>query len=765
MTLGRSGAFGCGMCNAASATARVSEIRQTKALINFIESGAVNRGSVSRVLLIPELLFYSPSLLRKLPFAKNVAAVIVYAGFPADASATEGADTPDAISTDAANPNADFSLPMKDTSFFYNNGTGFRTTAAQFNFYPFNIFRVNSTVADRIRKRVRKFQPESDEAEANSAAVLDDAKSSDLTARYVVKSIGRMYACPEDAKEQLEKNSVETSQVAPGFTLPNSTQCLKDNTCLPIGGQSVWSSLGVLQAPKKKDILAITAPMDSTALFHDLAQGAAAEISSLATLMAVAEAVAKYRRGPGKGKPMLRQPVYFAWSAQSWGFSGSSRFLTDVKEFECVEEKVRFGKVSGCVRPYKGSTRFKDLVGADWSVLNLNSIIDPGPDPREDVAPVIAEPNRGFFLHGRPAVTTTLRDILLASFPANGNVSGASNSKNRFVPPDASQSFAQFADADAEVVSLANFESVFSNKLYHSQYDNVRRIPESARQPLYDAAQGVARTVIAMCFGDTNPKVSIATETIDSFIGCLTSNWSTTPCELSELYQEADMHKDGPQKGRPGNFAGLFVPDLVAQNYSANPAWKTDLVRSFLAYQNRFDEGGDCTDSKECAGFQETLNGLPESDIFRVALCSRGKCVASDTFLHDSYGTGIKTTAGFAANETAENKDKPQFEVDPDKFDAAPGGVNEGEEADEPGAPVFTESFWDEDLGICGFMEDSTAFGFTILFGGIAVNMLSFVIAWLLGRKLLARKVSEDDEPLLGDSGHSNSNGQVAVEV
>lgn len=764
MSLDRGGAFGCGMCNADSVTAPVSEIPQTKNLINFIVAGP---GNVKRVLLIPEITFYQRALLERLPFASNIAAVIVFPGFPGDANTTEAAITPSSISTDSVDPNFRFWAPnSKSPDFGFNNDTDFRTTNAQFQFYPFNIFRVNSTVASRIRERVAKFSKNDDDTAAFDASISSD-DTAPMSATYVVQSTGKMFACPENAREQYDLSALQNGN-AP-FKLPNSTDCLRDNTCLPVGGQSVWSSLGALRAPKVKEVLAVTAPMDSSAFFHDIAQGAAAEVSSLATLMAVAEAVAEYRRGPGKDKVMTRQPVYFAWTAQAWGFTGSSRFLVDVKEFECEVARKEFGKAAGCTKPYKGSTRFKDFVDADWSVLNVNSIINPGPAPRSQVsnADEVTVVDGGLFMHSSTSNSSELRDILATSFPSNVSISTASKS---FLLPDASHSFAQFAPG-ADVVSLSNFDSTFKNRFYHSQFDNVSLIPPSQRQPLYDAAQGIARTVISMCFGDTDPTFEIATETINGFIGCMTSNWSATPCELSKKYQGEEVFEDGKQSVRSGNYAGLFVPDVRAEDYYPSAFFKTDLIRNFLAFHNRFGEGNDCQKSADCDMFAEDLNRAASNatESLIVAQCSRGKCVASDTFLHDAYGQGIKTTAAFGAERTSKNRLEPQFEV---VADLERDEKNEAE-ISAGAAPVFTESYWEHDLGICGFTEDSAQFGVIVLFSGIAVNILSMFVAWLLARRLLPQKVKEEVEPGIGDSGMQSTghgqpatgNGYVAVQI
>ena len=54
----------------------------------------------------------------------------------------------------------------------------------------------------------------------------------------------------------------------------DSAYCLKEGTCQPLGGHSVWAAFPPLpQAPQApKPILLVTAGMDGAGLFHDAIQ-------------------------------------------------------------------------------------------------------------------------------------------------------------------------------------------------------------------------------------------------------------------------------------------------------------------------------------------------------------------------------------------------------------------------------------------------------------------------------------------------------------
>lgn len=698
MLLGRDRAIGCGQCSKPSITQPVLELLETQELLNFLDVAETPQ----RVLLVPEVLFYSVSFQAKLPYSSNVAAVVVYDGF---ASSVDLPATPfDQHSTDLQIPNQGFNL----ADFKYNP---LNQTEAQFQFFPFNIFRVNATVADRIRARAKKF---------NAAYGV---KQRNIDPSYVLQSRGKMLACPSE--EQLEKAGQADQLDETGLAeISDSATCLKDGTCAPVGGHSVWSSLDVLGAPKQREILAVTVPFDSIAFFHDIAQGAANEVSSLSVLMAVAEAVGNYRRSEGgRSKAMLRQPVYFAWTAQSWGYAGSSRFLEDVKYFKCN----KLGDVSmfngGCLEPYMSSLRFKDFEEANFTVLNLGGLIDPLPPVRLRNSSTDPSINPKFFLHGlRLNSESLLKSTLASSF---GDML---NDGRVAVPPDASQSFAQYYP-DAESLSVTNYKKIFTNKFYHSQYDNVSLIPKHRRRPLYDAAQAVAEAVVKLSFGDSEAKVTINETTIDEFIHCFTSNWTQVPCSLARDFQGKEVYEERKSFVKQGNYAGVFESLESSRSEFGSPYVKADLVATFLAYHNRYEEGRTtCRTNGDCNDFIRDMNRNAKNyTSLRVAFCARGTCVASDTFMHNAYGTAI----------TGAEKGDSVFEVNQTK----------ASKITNPQAPQWTESYWDSDLGLCGFALDSRWFGLAVLLGGIGLNVLSFsLVFWISHRFLSEKQLNAQDE-------------------
>lgn len=165
----------------------------------------------------------------KLPYSFNVAAVVVYDGL---ASSIDLPETPfDQLSTEREIPNQGFNL----VDYKYNS---LNQTEAQFQYFPFNIFRVSVSVASRIREQTRKFNP------------ADGEIQSDWKPSSVLQSNGRMFACPPDFENQKEgeDSSQQTTSNEP-FVTGNSSVCPKDSTCAPVGDSLCghhWESYGFL---------------------------------------------------------------------------------------------------------------------------------------------------------------------------------------------------------------------------------------------------------------------------------------------------------------------------------------------------------------------------------------------------------------------------------------------------------------------------------------------------------------------------------------
>lgn len=110
----------------------------------------------------------------------------------------------------------------------------------------------------------------------------------------------------------------------------NSTSCIGDNTCLPLGGSSVLAALPPLRhnatSPDPKVILVVAQADAPPGLFHELAVGANAPLSGLVSVLAAARSLGRrMKRLPESS--FRKQIVFAALRGESFGFMASRRLL------------------------------------------------------------------------------------------------------------------------------------------------------------------------------------------------------------------------------------------------------------------------------------------------------------------------------------------------------------------------------------------------------------------------------------------------------
>lgn len=735
-------AFGCAQCDVDIRTERVRLFEQGAQLDSFLDPD-----NERRIVMMPEHVFFSQDVLSKLATATNVAAVVVFE--ESNAMASYPPISFFNLSTDLQEPNLRYNMypPDLGPADLNRNSVG---RATKFSMYPFNIFRVNREQGVKIMNLMQRFP----DMAANAGTDSANSSRGPTSPRYKLQSVGRMYACPT-----LGEDEEFPADELPGEFISsrvNSKTCLEDKTCLPIGGQSIWSSLEHLEdfPPddeenlSRRQILAITAPMDSNAFFTDFAMGASAEISAMAVMMAVAEAVGSYwRRNTGELEMSL-QPVYFGWNAQSWGYAGSGRFLKDLRDFECPEDNKRrkHNREDGCTDKYMNSLKFQQLKGAKFTVLNLGQLSIPQKSNTSNQSPF------DFFKHigqnqdeGIDDLSVELDDASRAFVSEVPNFQ-LSAGREDVIPLDASQSFNMFMP-EADVLSVTGYNKTFDNVLYHSMFDNVTLI-ENFRA-VTAIAQVIASAVISLAFTPTMESqrqllLGIESTRIEEIVQCLSLKWSEQPCRLAEEYLPQDTISASSDRIIAGNYPGSFFPDTRLEEVNESAFQKLSLIRAFLAYHNRYGERETaCTTDADCEDYEMEINEGGSDIHVRRVYCLQDGCVASDTYTHNAFGPGLSSTNG----------DQTTFTVTATEPPSESGAPSPSPDRALQVEAAWTESVWDFDFGLCGFVEDTPLFGGLILGSGLLVVIISFVVAIRVDKFMFKQKPEEEFAAIIGDPG------------
>ncbi|XP_059307232.1 nicastrin isoform X2 [Lycium ferocissimum] len=444
----------------------------------------------------------------------------------------------------------------------------------------------------------------------------------------------------------------------------DSETCLREQTCLPLGGYSVWSALPpivVSSSKKVKPMILTVASMDAASFFRDKSVGADSPISGLISLLAVVDALS---RVDGLGD-LDKQLVFAVFTGEAWGYLGSRRFLLELDQHSDA--------VSGL-----------DLALIE-TVLEIGS-----------VGMGFAQDDKTFFAHstkgsGTNGTLSALKDALGSLKTKSIKISRASKS-NPGLPPSSLMSFLK-KNPETSGVVLEDFDATFTNKFYHSHLDGLSNINSSA---IVAAASVVARSlyILASDKKEINNSVlntiNINASLVKELLGCLLSCEPGLSCELVNRYI-------APSASCPSHYVGVVLGEPSSQPYPGNVGDVPRFLWNFLA-------------DKTAIPLKNTSSACPKGCSGNGEMCvkaetdGKGVCVISSTRYVPAYSTRLKYES-----ET--------WEVLPHNSSDTMGAAD----------PVWTESNWDT-IRLRVYTVQDTRFDSWILLLGATVTVLSYII-------------------------------------
>ncbi|XP_041002422.1 nicastrin isoform X2 [Juglans microcarpa x Juglans regia] len=460
----------------------------------------------------------------------------------------------------------------------------------------------------------------------------------------------------------------------------DSETCLKEETCLPLGGYSVWSSLppiNVSSSDQSKPIILTMASMDSASFFRDKSLGADSPLSGLISLLAAIDALSHV----DGLDDLTKQLVFIFFTGESWGYLGSRRFLYEL-----------------------------DLQSDAVSGLN-NSLIEMA----IEIGSVGKGFNQGFkrFYTHTAEVSSATNETLKAlkhaqdSMKSEHIIVSPANASNPGIPPSSLMAFLRKNSLTSGLV-LEDFDSVFSNKFYHSHLDNISNINSSA---IVAAASLVARTLYILASDNKNVSgsaltaISVNVSLVEELMGCLLDCDPGLSCELVKDYIS-------PTSTCPSHYAGVILDEPSSSPY---PQYVDDMSRflwNFLADRTSIpSENASSSCSQGCHN--------------KGAVCIReetdGKevCVISTTRYVPAYSTRLKFESG-TWTVLPPNSSDPMGMLD----------------------PVWTESNWNA-IGLRVYTVQDAAYDHIVLVAGISVTVLAY-LAIVTTRAVLTKALKRD---------------------
>ncbi|KAK6154117.1 hypothetical protein DH2020_013756 [Rehmannia glutinosa] len=456
----------------------------------------------------------------------------------------------------------------------------------------------------------------------------------------------------------------------------DSDSCLKEGTCLPLGGYSVWSALppiNISSPLKAKPVVLTMTSMDSASFFRDKNLGAESPISGLIALLAVVDSLSRL----GGLEELNKQLVFVVLTGEAWGYLGSRRFFLESDQqsdtmkgldLAMIETVVEIGSV-GKSYPQGTKTFFAHTAGATSSVNGTLNALQ----------------------HAQDSLITESIMVKTAS------------TSNPGVPPSSLMTFLRKKPQISGLV-LEDFDSAFSNEFYHSHLDDLSNINSTS---IVAAASLVARTLYILA-GGKDPSainnIKINSSFVEELLGCLLDCEPGLSCGLVK-------HYISPSTTCPSHYVGVILGEPSSKPY---PAYAGDISRfvwNFLADKTSIPSknlSSSC--SKDCNGDNELC--------IREEADGKGVCVISTTRFVPAYSTRLK------------------YDDESGSWTVLPSNSSDIMGVEDP---VWTESNWDV-INVRVYTVQTAAYDHVILLLGILVTLLAYlliVIARTVIRKAL----------------------------
>eukprot|EP00924_Labyrinthula_sp_SR-Ha-C_P011631 augustus_masked-scaffold_17-processed-gene-3.0-mRNA-1 protein AED:1.00 eAED:1.00 QI:0/0/0/0/1/1/2/0/747 len=460
--------------------------------------------------------------------------------------------------------------------------------------------------------------------------------------------------------------------------------CLSEERCDPVGGLSVYGSLGG-SLSSEKPIVLITVPLDAEALFHDLSFGANTAAASLTVFLSVAEAIRSSDLF-SQLETFDKQILLAAFQGESFAGIGSTKWIFDLT-YSCTGSENEAGIIDSCTSPLIYSAAFTDI-----SMSQIEQVLS-----FENLAPYFLENPNDVIYEIVSSTDNTDFATLLSSTLSDGDAfevvnSGVDLSELR---ANSARNFTVEAglNSSAEVTVI---KGLGTNPYYATRFDRLTEQTEENTEVLQTLASRIASAVLNYV---AEPAETISVEANLDFITkvehCLTIDFSCdlvlNTLDVSEgrfegTFQgsggaKTNLHPDLPSP--PLFYAGIYRSNLIQSKTAgkaieffirnmlsllSSPSIPLDLLSNVINQTEVEVDLEDCLNDVECGDLgnfsselgEFDLNGVCQSTRRSSMACVAGKCVCSTIFYHDAFSFGLERSgSSFAVrNERFEGMDQ-----------------------------------------------------------------------------------------------------------
>lgn len=330
------------------------------------------------------------------------------------------------------------------------------------------------------------------------------------------------------------------------YAEPNSRECLRRNTCLPVGGYSAWGSFGSPNATARSTVM-LVAGADATSLYPNRAPGAE---SAMAQVVAVLAAVQALSSAPNVTN-LTRQIGFALFEGEQWSFVGSRRWLADVQAFTC-KDYGSSTSLASCLHPHRSSLAFTRLNTTRIdAVVELNQValssgtlfahVDRAHTPSLNLSSIVKAAGAMPFRH---AISVADADVATPG-----------------LPPSSGWSFRKVAP-QAGVVVLTDHAGTYTNTHFGSSFDTLSgNTGDDVAYSQVCAAATVAARAVYQAAGGTNTSARLIEADCAVVLRLMLCLGESNDCSLVRQYTPAS---EWATSTPPSRAASVYLPSFDA---------------------------------------------------------------------------------------------------------------------------------------------------------------------------------------------------------
>jgi len=442
----------------------------------------------------------------------------------------------------------------------------------------------------------------------------------------------------------------------------------------------------------ENSVLVVMARLDSITLFDQTEIGFDSPTTGLVSLLATAKIVSEtFRENELAYNGKIENIMFLLLNGESFEFSGSVRLLYDMKN-NLFPHDMNL------------TEKFKDGSQPLLNIDNIAGVIELGQ--------LSSINDKNIYIH-----SSTNSDAIIEKIQENAVKEGLDSRKSTrdSMPPSSVKKFVAERN-DLQAVFLSNFDTEYTNKYYHSLYDNpsyhgynhTSGAGQDIVKHLASVARMTARTVLSMSTGADTMSGDEVEDLINDMLQCYTVS------ATCDMFKQASSTNEGfPWSGPKVNYPWPQYVGVTQSNHASQTEFLLQLLTGETVDLIKHVEDEEETKKHE-SDFAVNKTKCNEKNsnqsVYKYVYLVGPECYIESKVV---CGKCYKTTVGHSDARS------PAFIKEIKKnYDWSSGQY-----------PTWTESVW-KGFSAKSFLQGDPSHDYVVFGVGISVFLVSLILVW-----------------------------------